>query len=135
MATRPKTAERPPKPLSAEIFLQPWFVSAEIAKSIRRLLPVIHFHKMRFYFDDWGCMRCGKKNVMYGANGMCRRCAQKIQHRVVSCLQKRHDGEAPRPNRKPGVCSRVESAKVLLSDLVQHQSQQRSGKAACKMKR
>ena len=72
-----------------------------------------HFHKMRFYFDDWGCMRCEKKGVMYGANGMCCRCAQKVQHRVVSSFRKRQGTTLPL-TRSPEVCSRVESAKALL---------------------
>jgi hypothetical protein len=125
MAKRLKADKRLSKRLVAETFLQPWFVPVEIARSIRRLLPVAHFHKMRFYFDDWGCMRCEKKGVMYGANGMCCRCAQKVQHRVVSSFQKRH-GTTPPLTRSPEVCSRVESAKVLLSDLVRHRSSQKS---------
>jgi hypothetical protein len=125
MATTPKTAEGPPKRLFTETFLQPWFVSPEVAKSVRRLLPVSHFHKMRFYFDDWGCMRCDKKGVMYGANGMCCRCAQKVQHRVASSFQKRQGNAVP-PTRIPEVCRRVESAKALLADLLRHRSSRKS---------
>jgi hypothetical protein len=101
-----------------EVFLQPWFVPRETAETIRSLLPAIHFRKMRFYFDDWGCMKCEKKGVMYGANGMCSRCAQKVQHRVKACLEKRSvAGEAGQPL----MCSRVESAKWLLRDLLPRQ--------------
>jgi len=125
MTTRLRTSESSHKRLFAETFLQPWFVSAEIAKSIRRLLPVTHFHKMRFYFDDWGCMRCEKKGVIYGANGMCCRCAQTVQHRVVSSFRKRQGTTLPL-TRSPEVCSRVESAKALLGDLVRHRSSRRS---------
>ncbi len=119
MAKKLKTGKRLSTRLVAETILQPWFVPVEIAKSIRRLLPVTHFHKMRFYFDDWGCMRCEKKGVMYGANGMCCRCAQRVQHRVVSSFQKRPGTKLPL-TRSPEVCSRVESAKILLSDLVRN---------------
>jgi len=125
MATRLSTSEHSRKRLIAETLLQPWFVSAEIAKSIRRLLPVTHFHKMRFYFDDWGCMRCEKKGVMYGANGMCCRCAQKVQHRVVSSFRKRQGTTLPL-TRSPEVCSRVESAKALLGDLLRQRSSRKS---------
>jgi hypothetical protein len=120
MASRLKTSKRLTNRLLAETFLQPWFVPVEIAKSIRRLLPATHFHKMRFYFDDWGCMKCEKKGIMYGANGMCSRCAQKVQHRVVSCFQKRQRNLPLPLTRIPELCGRVESAKVLLSDLVPH---------------
>ncbi len=124
MSTRLKTSQCSTQRLCAETCLQPWFVPVEIAKSIRRLLPVTHFHKMRFYFDDWGCMRCEKKGVMYGANGMCSRCAQRVQHRVVSSFQKRHGTMLPL-TRSPEICSRVESAQVLLRDLVRHRSSRR----------
>jgi hypothetical protein len=120
MATRLKASKRLTNRLLAETFLQPWFVPLEIAKSIRRLLPAVHFHKMRFYFDDWECMRCEKKGIMYGANGMCSRCAQKVQHRVVFCFQKRHRNIPLPLTRILELCSRVDSAKALLSDLVQH---------------
>jgi hypothetical protein len=103
--------------LLEDIFLQPWFLPLETAQSIRRLLPDAHNRKMRFYFDDWGCMKCEKKGLMYGANGMCRRCSQKVQHRVVCCLQK-HLGATIPVVRRPESCTRVESAKLLLRDLI-----------------
>jgi hypothetical protein len=98
-----------------------WFVSLETAKSIRRLVPHAHFRKMRSYFDDWGCLRCEQKGVMYGANGMCCRCSQKVQQGLISCLQKRHSDVLPL-SRSPDVCTRVENAKVLFSDLVRIES-------------
>ena len=49
------------KVLLDDIFLQPWFLPWKTASSIRTLLPADHRHKMRFYFEDYGCLKCGKK--------------------------------------------------------------------------
>src|ERR1700739_3461650 len=106
MAKKRKTRARFAESLLDETLLQPWFVSLEIAQAVRRLLPEEHIRKMRFYFDDWGCMKCEVKGLMYGANGMCVRCSQKVQHRVIACLRKRLS--APDPSvRRPEVCARV----------------------------
>ena len=49
------------KVLFENIFLQPWFLPLKTASEIRALLPADHRHKMRFYFEDYGCLKCGKK--------------------------------------------------------------------------
>ena len=53
------------------IFLQPWFLPVEVYRAIRRVLPYIHLFKMRYYFEDYGCLKCGKKNALYQSNGFC----------------------------------------------------------------
>lgn len=37
---------------------------------------------MRTYFDDYGCMRCGRSEVSHKANGMCHRCHSLIRTRL-----------------------------------------------------
>ena len=117
MAKKRKTRQRLTESLRDETLLQPWFLPLGIAQAIRRLLPEDQIRKMRFYFDDWGCMKCEVKGLMYGANGMCVRCSQKVQHRVVACLRKRLSGPDP-VVRGPELCTRVESARRLLRDLI-----------------
>jgi len=85
------------------IFLQPWFLPIEVYREIRRLLPYIHLFKMRYYFDDYGCLRCGKKDVMYQSNGLCESCGVVVRYRVKHALMRRlkkvgvrdADAEAP----------------------------------------
>lgn len=48
-----------------DVFLQPWFLPRDLAFAIRRMLPPEHRHRMRFFFDDYGCMRCGTKDAPY----------------------------------------------------------------------
>jgi hypothetical protein len=71
------------------VFLQPWFLPVEVYREIRRLLPYIHLFKMRYYFEDYGCIKCGKKNVMYQSNGFCESCGVVIRHRVKMALKRR----------------------------------------------
>lgn len=114
---KPAATEHRRQPLLDNIFLQPWFVDYGTACAIRRLLPEGQFRKLRFYFDDWGCLVCRKKNAVYGCNGMCSRCAQRIQKRVLTSLQKRGlPTTTPRPAQHDGY-DRVHGAKTLLKDL------------------
>ena len=41
--------------------MQPWFMPFEgVAQEMRRLIPSAHLSKMRFYYEDFGCIRCGE---------------------------------------------------------------------------
>jgi hypothetical protein len=75
--------------LDDEIFMQPWFVPKPIYLAIRRLLPNIHLMKMRHYFDDYGCLRCGKTDALYGASGLCHSCNVIVRSRIMASLKKR----------------------------------------------
>ena len=104
------------KNLLNDVFLQPWFVSSQTASAIRRLLPRDYFFRMRGYFDKWGCLVCNKSNREYGSNGMCSRCSQRIQKRVlhlqmnIFCTSQRASEHAE--------YDRVQGARMLLSDLL-----------------
>jgi len=100
--------------LLKDVFLQPWFVGNETARQIRRLIPQLTFRKLRYYFDDWGCISCHKKGLAYGTNGMCPKCIDRIQARLFWALQKRHVGKE---NGKPDNFDRVELARALLKDV------------------
>jgi hypothetical protein len=67
----------------SDIFLQPWFLSLQTAVAVRNLIPAEHRFKMRAYFDDYGCLKCGTTTVRYGSNGMCNPCAQKVKLRLL----------------------------------------------------
>ena len=62
-----------------DVFLQPRFLSRDLAFAIRRMLPPEHRHRMRFFFDDYGCMRCGTKDAPYGSNALCKLCMQEVK--------------------------------------------------------
>ena len=99
-----------------EIFLQPWYIPRDVYLEIRRVLPNIHLSKMRYYFEDYGCLRCGDRKSLYGANGFCERCSVVIRGRVARCLQRRlrKVGEVPeRSDVLDGLARGVMAAKKL----------------------
>lgn len=72
-----------------ELFLQPWFLSEAEYFAVRRILPPSQFLKMRCYFDDYGCLRCERLNVLYGSSGLCRNCSIVVRAKVVLALKRR----------------------------------------------
>jgi hypothetical protein len=98
-----------------EVFLQPWFLSQETANAIRNLIPTEHHHKMRAYFEDYGCMKCGKSQVRYGSNGMCKRCVQSVKLKILFAMKRRW--KQIEHENKPRTFSRVAQARELLVDL------------------
>ena len=103
--------------LLSEIFLQPWFIDRKTARAVRRILPMDWFHKVRYYFDDYGCMVCGKRDEIYVSNGMCHDCVDKIQKRLIRSLSRRHRPRIPQQLQSDSI-SRVKTARLLLSDLI-----------------
>ena len=99
-----------------EIFLQPWFLSLDTAFEIKRILPPEHRHKMRFYFDDYGCLKCEKRNVQYGANALCKTCSQRIKLRFFFAIKRRWT--AASPDNIPRTFQRMADAQRLLKDLL-----------------
>jgi hypothetical protein len=92
-----------------ELFLQPWFLPKPTYLNLRRILPSSQLLKMRYYFEDYGCLKCETRNGMYGSNGMCKKCSIVIRGRVVLSLARRF--------RKIGVKVEKESIKQFIADL------------------
>lgn len=75
-----------------DVILQPWFMPKPISLQIRKILPSIHLAKMRYYFEDHGCLRCERRNILYGSNGFCENCGTIVRGRMVNCLRRRLRG-------------------------------------------
>src|SRR5450631_2337968 len=72
-ATNSKTnSSNAPISIDDEVFLQLWFASKHTFLAIRRLLPSAQLLRVKYYFEDYGCLRCGRSNVLYRANGFCK---------------------------------------------------------------
>jgi hypothetical protein len=99
-----------------DIFLQPWFLSRQTAFEVKRILPPEHRHKMRFYFEDYGCLRCGKRDVQYGSNGLCKSCMQQVKLRLFFAIKRRWT--AANPENRPQTFKRMADAQRLLKDLI-----------------
>jgi hypothetical protein len=103
--------------LLTDIFIQPWFLPQRTACKIRDLIPDDHRHKMRFYFEDYGCLHCGKKRLPYGSNGMCKGCAQSVKVKLLFAIKRRW--RASNPNKQsPRTFQRAAEARRLLADLM-----------------
>jgi hypothetical protein len=76
-------------PNDDDVFLQPWYMPKPVSLQIRKILPSVHLAKMRYYFEDHGCLRCEKRAVLYGSNGLCENCAVIVRGRIVNCLKRR----------------------------------------------
>ena len=113
-----------PNVLLEDVFLQPWYLPLKTANAIRELLPREHRHKMRFYFDDYGCVKCSKQGVRYGSNGMCKVCVQQVKLRLLWAIKRRWTHKTRQ--QPPRSFKRVEEAQRLLRDLVRPQAAARA---------
>ena len=76
-------------PADDQVFMLPWFLPKQTYLAVRRILPNIHIAKMRYYFEDYGCMRCERRDVLYRTNGLCEQCNTIVRWRLTQCLKKR----------------------------------------------
>jgi len=74
-----------------ELAFQPWFLPRASRHAIDVLIPPDYRNKMRAYFDDYGCMRCGE-HKMYDTNGMCLECHALIRRRLKTSVRRRMTG-------------------------------------------
>jgi hypothetical protein len=97
----------------------PLFLTIKLRKTIERLLPVEHHERLRQYFNIYGCLRCSRNNVVYGANGFCLLCINMIGKRIRKVdkeLQARTP--APPPKLEETYLRAYNSARQLLADLM-----------------
>jgi hypothetical protein len=98
-----------------DVFLQPWFLSIETTHAIRKLIPAEHRRKMLAYFEDYGCMKCGKSDVRYGSNGMCKPCVQSVKLKMLFAIK--HRWKKTEHAMTSRTFDRVAQARELLADL------------------
>ncbi len=117
---KPTRRSGPVIPIRANMeSVPPLFLTIKLRKTIERLLPVGHHQRLRQYFDIYGCLRCSRNNVVYGANGFCLLCINMISKRL-----RKVDKELQA--RKPKVPPKLEetylrpynSARQFLADLM-----------------
>jgi hypothetical protein len=71
---------------------------------------------MRFYFDDYPCMKCGNKNTTYGSNARCKPCMQEVELKLFFAVKRRWT--AASPDNLPRTFKRMADAQRLLEDLL-----------------
>jgi hypothetical protein len=135
MPTRITRRREPLANLLDEIFLQPWYLSQDAANRVRECLPAEHRHKMRYYFEDYGCLKCGKKDVAYGSNAMCRICVGQTKLRLVFAIKRRWTANMKATERRPYGLDRMSEAQRLLKDIAARKLQPRPLVIHAKVKR
>jgi len=82
--------------LVEQILLQPWFLPKKVAFTIHSLVPVDFYKKMRYVFEDYGCLLCGAETG-YHSNGMCQTCHARTYKKILFSLRRRgRQGGQPR---------------------------------------
>jgi hypothetical protein len=84
-----------------ELFLQPWFLPKPTYLAVKKLLPSSQLAKMRYYFEDYGCLKCCSRTALHGSNGMCVRCSIIVRGRIAICLKKRFRKVGVKVDRAP----------------------------------
>ena len=79
-----------------KVLFEPWFLPPRVSFGILAIVPPAFRNKMRYFFDDYGCMVC-KKGAKHHSNGMCRPCRQIIQHKLLKSIKRR---SRPRANQR-----------------------------------
>lgn len=65
-----------------ESLLLPLFLSRRAAQAVRGYIPRNYRKRMKFYYQDYGCLRCGLKDDPRQKNGLCLRCSDLIRERL-----------------------------------------------------
>jgi len=98
----------------------PWFLTKEVMRKIEALVPYYYHTRFRFYFDRYGCVRCGHKDVEYCCGGLCKPCNGLINDRLKRtdrAMKRRYGSSKDVPCI--GFLKRLNSARELLADLCQ----------------
>jgi hypothetical protein len=97
----------------------PLFLTFKLRKAIEQLLPVMHHQRLHQYFDNYGCLRCSRNNVLYGANGFCMGCTNMIGKRMRK-VDKELRARTPAlpPELEENYLRPYNSARRLLADLL-----------------
>jgi hypothetical protein len=81
--------------VAEEVLLQPWFLPRRVAFAIHGLIPPDFHLKMRYFFDDYGCMICGKRSN-YHSNAMCGRCGETVRKKLIASVMRRSKSRSNR---------------------------------------
>jgi len=71
-----------------KVLLQPWFLSPRVAFAIHGLVPPDYWKKWRNFFEDYGCVICGRES-QYHADGMCVGCFHRTRWKLAQSVKRR----------------------------------------------
>ena len=74
--------------VAEKVLFQPWFLPRRVAYAVHAIVPRDFWRKMRYFFEDYGCMICGKESE-YHSNGMCATCADRTRRKLAQSVKRR----------------------------------------------
>jgi len=74
--------------IADKVLLEPWFLPKRVAFAIHSVVPPAFWNKMRYFFEDYGCMIC-KQQSKHHSNGMCRLCRERIRKKLTQSIKRR----------------------------------------------
>jgi hypothetical protein len=77
--------------IADKVLLEPWFLPQRVAFAIHSAVPPAFWNKMRYFFEDYGCMIC-KQQSKHHSNGMCRLCRDRIRKKLTESIKRRSGG-------------------------------------------
>jgi hypothetical protein len=98
-------------------FLLPCLLTKRAYLAMRSIVPRDFQRRMRYYYDDHGCLRCGFHRGPHKANGFCLRCCSLVTTRLKRCHDRRKNRKQSRYAQD--LLSKGHQAKALLKDLLQ----------------
>jgi hypothetical protein len=99
-----------------EQLLLPWLLTKRAYLAMRSIVPRDYQRRMRYYFDDYGCLRCGLHRGSHKSNGFCSRCCRLVAMRLNRCCERRR---RPKQSRyAQNLLSKGREARALLKDLL-----------------
>lgn len=117
---RPVRIVRHVRPIKTQVgIVPPVFLTIKLRKAIERLLPDSHHQRLHRYFEKYGCLHCGRNDVLYSGNGFCMGCISMIGKRMRKVdreLQARNP--APPSKLEENYLRPYNSARRLLADLL-----------------
>lgn len=111
----------------ADVAWQPWFLPKDISQRIIPLIPPGYRKRFRFCFDDFGCFRCGRKDIAYRSLGFCQNCHSQLT-KWLKMSMKRHQEELDVSRASPRIRWYVEEincAEALLADFLPQREKSR----------
>jgi hypothetical protein len=105
---------------AADAAWQPWFLPKEVSQRVIRLIPPGYRKRFRFCFNDFGCFRCGRKDIPFRSLGFCENCHNQITTWMRRSM-KRHQRELRGNRSTPRIrwyMEQVNRAEELLADFV-----------------
>lgn len=112
----------------ADVAWQPWFLPKQVSQKIVQIIPPGYRKRFRFHFDDYGCLRCRRKDIAYRSLGFCENCHSLITKEMRRSMRRhRREIETIKTDtRVHWYLEEIDRAQELLADFLPQQKNRRT---------